>query len=66
MLCPHYSCISKRAKTVNATFKMKHEGSIQHLIIDLTGFKAYGEIECKVKSMVLVGNGESGVSNILR
>ncbi|ATF08769.1 Mobile element protein [Candidatus Enterovibrio altilux] len=36
---PHYSCISKRAKTVNVTFKKKNKGSIQHLAIDSTGLK---------------------------
>ncbi|ATF09488.1 Mobile element protein [Candidatus Enterovibrio altilux] len=35
--CPHYSCISKSAKIVNATFKMKTKGTIKHLLIDSTG-----------------------------
>lgn len=29
--CPHYSCISKRAKTDNVAFKTKAKGTIQHL-----------------------------------
>ncbi len=47
--CPHYSCISKRAKTVNVTLKTKTKGTIQHLAIDATGLKVYGEGEWKVK-----------------
>lgn len=47
--CPHYSCISKRAKTVNVAFKTKTKGTIQHLAIDATGLKVYGEGEWKVK-----------------
>ncbi|WP_240698077.1 IS5 family transposase, partial [Vibrio sp. F12] len=47
--CPHYSCISKRAKTVNVSFKTKTRSAIQHLAIDATGLKVYGEGEWKVK-----------------
>ncbi|HAS8246700.1 TPA: IS5 family transposase [Vibrio vulnificus] len=47
--CPHYSCISKLAKTVNVAFKTKTKGTIQHLAIDSTGLKVYGEGEWKVK-----------------
>ncbi len=47
--CPHYSCISKRAKTVNITFKPKAKRAIQHLAIDATALKVYGEGESKVK-----------------
>ncbi len=32
--CPHYSCISKQAKTVNVEFKTKTKETIQHLAID--------------------------------
>ncbi len=49
LLCPYYSCISKRAKTVNISFKTKTKGAIQHLAIDATGLKVYGESEWKVK-----------------
>ena len=45
--CPHYSCISRRAKDVDVSFKTK--GPIQHLAIDATGLKVYGEGEWKVK-----------------
>ncbi|EKF9161622.1 IS5 family transposase [Vibrio cholerae] len=37
--CPHYSCISRRAKDVNVSFKTKTKGPIQHLAIDATGLK---------------------------
>ncbi|ATF09274.1 Mobile element protein [Candidatus Enterovibrio altilux] len=37
--CPHYSCISKRVKTVNVTFKTKKKERIQHLAIDFTGLE---------------------------
>ncbi len=62
--CPHYSYISKRATTINITFKMKNKGSIQHLAIDFTELKVYGEEEWTVKKMVLMGNGKSGASYI--
>ncbi|HHG3515400.1 TPA: transposase, partial [Vibrio parahaemolyticus] len=41
--CPHYSCISRRAKDVDVSFKAKTKGPIQHLAIDATGLKVYGE-----------------------
>ncbi|ATF08789.1 Mobile element protein [Candidatus Enterovibrio altilux] len=40
---PHDSCISNRARMVNIVFKTKTKGSIQHLAIDSTGLKIYGE-----------------------
>ncbi len=46
--CPHYTCISRRAKQVEVSFKTKTRGAIQHLAIDATG-KVYGEGEWKVK-----------------
>ncbi len=46
---PHYSCISRRAKDVDVSFKTKTKGLIQHLAIDATGRKVYGEGEWKVK-----------------
>ncbi|ATF10400.1 Mobile element protein [Candidatus Enterovibrio altilux] len=42
---PHYSCISKSAKTVHTALKMKTRGTIQRLIINFTRFKVYGEVE---------------------
>jgi len=49
LACPHYTSISRRAKEVEVSFKTKTRGAIQHLAIDATGLKAYGEGECKVK-----------------
>ncbi|MFA0679314.1 IS5 family transposase, partial [Vibrio splendidus] len=47
--CPHYTCISRRAKQVEVSFKTKTRGAIQHLAIDATGLKVHGEGEWKVK-----------------
>lgn len=47
--CPHYSCIRCRAKDVDVNFKTKTKEPIQHLTIDATGIKVYGEGEWKVK-----------------
>ncbi len=47
--CPHCSCISKRAKTVDVAFKTKTKGTIQHIAIDATALKVYDEGEWKVK-----------------
>ncbi|ATF09021.1 Mobile element protein [Candidatus Enterovibrio altilux] len=41
--------MSKRAKAVNATFKTQTKGTIQHLAVDSTVLKIYGEGEWKVK-----------------
>jgi multidrug transporter EmrE-like cation transporter len=41
--CPHYTCISRRAKQVEVSFKKKTRGAIQPLAIDATGLKVYGE-----------------------
>ena len=49
LVCPHYTCISRRAKDVEVSFKTKTRGAIQHLAIDATGLKVYGEGEWKVK-----------------
>ncbi|MDG2738429.1 IS5 family transposase, partial [Vibrio parahaemolyticus] len=49
LVCPHYTCISRRAKEVEVSFKTKTRGAIQHLAIDATGLKVYGEGELKVK-----------------
>ncbi|ATF10232.1 Mobile element protein [Candidatus Enterovibrio altilux] len=40
MLCPHYSYISNRAKTVNVSFNTKTRGIIQHGAIDSMGSKS--------------------------
>ena len=47
--CPHYTYLSRRAKQVEVSFKTKTRGAIQHLAIDATGLKIYGEGEWKVK-----------------
>jgi hypothetical protein len=49
LVCPHYTCISRRAKDVEVSIKTKTRGAIQHLAIDATGLKVYGEGEWKVK-----------------
>ncbi|OCP75279.1 IS5 family transposase, partial [Vibrio parahaemolyticus] len=49
IVCPHSSCISRRAKQVEVSFKPKTRGAIQHLAIDATGLKVYGEGEWKIK-----------------
>ena len=35
--CPDYSCVSRRAKSVNVSFKTPTRGEIAHLVIDSTG-----------------------------
>ncbi|EJL6271240.1 IS5 family transposase [Vibrio cholerae] len=49
VVCPHYSCISRRAKQIEVSFKPKTRGAIQHLAIDAIGLKVYGEGKWKVK-----------------
>ena len=49
LVCPHCTCISRRSKDVEFSFKTKTRGAIQHLAINATGLKAYGEGEWKVK-----------------
>ncbi|MCX8773623.1 IS5 family transposase [Vibrio parahaemolyticus] len=49
IICPHYSCISRRAKQVEVSFTPKTRGAIQHLAIDATGLSVYGEGKWKVK-----------------
>lgn len=53
--CPHYNCISRRAKDVDVSFKTKTKGAIQYLAIDATGLKVYGEGEWKVKKHGTLG-----------
>ena len=47
--CPDYSCVSRRARSVNIPFKTPTRGEIAHLVIDSTGLKVCGEGEWKVK-----------------
>lgn len=42
---PDYSSVSKRAKSVNVSFKTSTRGEIAHLVIDSTGLKVFGIIE---------------------
>ncbi|MCD1125614.1 IS5 family transposase [Jinshanibacter sp. LJY008] len=46
---PDYSLVSKRAKSVNVSFKTHTRGEITHLVIDSTGLKVFCEGEWKVK-----------------
>lgn len=49
LVCPHYTYISRRAKEVEVSFKPTARVAIQHLAIDATDLKVYGEGEWKVK-----------------
>jgi len=46
---PDYSCISKRAKTVEVNYRLPSQGQAAHLVIDATGLKVFGEGEWKVR-----------------
>jgi len=46
---PDYSCISKRAKTVEVDYRLTSNGKAAHLVIDATGLKVFGEGEWKVR-----------------
>ncbi|KIV37252.1 IS5 family transposase, partial [Vibrio parahaemolyticus] len=56
IVCPHSSCISRRAKQVEVSFTPKTRGAIQHLAVDATGLKVYGEGEWKIKKHGTDGN----------
>lgn len=45
---PGYTCISKRAKTVDVDYRLPSRGPIRHVVIDATGLKVFGEGEWKV------------------
>ena len=47
--CPDCSCVSKRARTVNVSFKTSTQGEIAHLVINWIGLKVFGECEWKIK-----------------
>lgn len=49
LLCPDYSLVSRRAKTVKISIKTPTRGEISHLVIDSTGLKVFGEGEWKVR-----------------
>jgi len=38
---PDYSCISKRAKTVEVNYRLPSTGKVVHLLIDATGLKVF-------------------------
>lgn len=42
---PSYSCLSKRAKTVEIHYKRRSSGTVSHVVVDATGLKIYGEGE---------------------
>ncbi|MDP1211721.1 IS5/IS1182 family transposase, partial [Klebsiella pneumoniae] len=44
--------VSRRAKSVNISFKTFTRGEIEHQVIDYTGMKVFGEGEWKVKKNV--------------
>lgn len=46
---PSYSCISKRAKTVEVHYRSPSREPIAHVVIDATGLKVYGEGEWKMR-----------------
>jgi hypothetical protein len=46
---PGYSCISKRAQTVDIKYRNPCRGPIAHLVVDATGLKVYGEGEWKMR-----------------
>ena len=46
---PSYSCISKRAKTVEVHYRLPSRGPIGHVVIDATGLKVFGEGEWKMR-----------------
>ena len=46
---PDYSCISKRAKTVEINYRAPSKGTVTHLVIDSTELKVYGEGEWKMR-----------------
>lgn len=47
--CPDDTIVSKRASSVNVSFKTSTRGEIAHLVIDSTGLKVFGEGEWRVK-----------------
>ncbi|OIN15366.1 hypothetical protein AO411_2022810 [Salmonella enterica subsp. enterica serovar Sarajane] len=49
LCCPDYSLVSKRTKSVNISIKTPARGEIEHLVIDSTGLKVFGEGEWKVR-----------------
>lgn len=48
---PDYSCINKRAKTVEINYREPSKGPVTHPDIDSTGLKVYGEGEWKIRKL---------------
>ncbi len=46
---PTYSCISKRAKTVEIKYRRPSRGPVAHVVVDGTGLKIHGEGEWKMR-----------------
>ena len=46
---PTYSCISKRANTVEIAYRLPSKGPIEHVVIDATGLKVFGEGEWRIR-----------------
>lgn len=46
---PSYSCLSKRAKTIDIHYRATSRGPVSHVVIDSTGLKVYGEGELKMR-----------------
>lgn len=47
--CPHYSTLSRRAKTLQVDLGVKNTGEPIHLLVDSTGIKVAGEGEWKTR-----------------
>jgi hypothetical protein len=44
-----YSCISKRARTVEIKYRIPSHDLVAHLVIDATRLKVYGDGEWKIR-----------------
>ena len=47
--CPHYSTLSRRAKTIKVDLKVKRTDEPIHLLVDSPGIKVAGEGEWKTR-----------------
>ncbi|WHD22676.1 IS5 family transposase [Escherichia coli] len=62
--CPDYSCVSRRAKSVNISFKTPTRGEIAHLVIDSTGLKVFGKTLFNELSVILPQSKNSQTSSL--
>jgi hypothetical protein len=46
---PDYSCVSRRAQTVEVPYRVPPKGKVTDLVIDSTGLKVFGEGEWKIR-----------------